>query len=59
MKKIAVFPGSFDPITIGHESIIRRAFSLVDEIIVENNICFNRITLMKMRIVVQVQGRRM
>jgi len=34
MKKIAVFPGSFDPITIGHESIIRRAFSLVDEIIV-------------------------
>ena len=34
MKKIAVFPGSFDPITIGHESIIRRAFSLFDEIIV-------------------------
>ncbi|MBE9512162.1 MAG: pantetheine-phosphate adenylyltransferase [Bacteroidetes bacterium] len=34
MKKIAVFPGSFDPITIGHESIVRRAFSLVDEIIV-------------------------
>ena len=34
MKKIAVFPGSFDPITIGHESIVRRAFSVVDEIIV-------------------------
>jgi pantetheine-phosphate adenylyltransferase len=34
MKKIAVFPGSFDPITIGHESIVRRAFSLVDEIII-------------------------
>ncbi|MCF8230820.1 MAG: pantetheine-phosphate adenylyltransferase [Bacteroidales bacterium] len=32
--KIAVFPGSFDPITIGHESIIRRALPLFDKIIV-------------------------
>jgi pantetheine-phosphate adenylyltransferase len=34
MKKIAVFPGSFDPISIGHEAIVRRALSLFDEIIV-------------------------
>jgi pantetheine-phosphate adenylyltransferase len=34
MKKIAVFPGSFDPITRGHESIIRRALPLFEEIIV-------------------------
>ena len=34
MKKIAVFPGSFDPITIGHESIIKRAVNLFDEIII-------------------------
>lgn len=34
MKKIAVFPGSFDPITIGHESIVRKALSLFDEIII-------------------------
>jgi pantetheine-phosphate adenylyltransferase len=33
MKKIAVFPGSFDPFTIGHEAIIRRALSIFDEII--------------------------
>jgi pantetheine-phosphate adenylyltransferase len=34
MKKVAVFPGSFDPFTIGHEAIIRRALSLFDEIII-------------------------
>jgi pantetheine-phosphate adenylyltransferase len=34
MKKIAVFPGSFDPITRGHESIVVRALSLFDEIII-------------------------
>jgi pantetheine-phosphate adenylyltransferase len=34
MKKIAVFPGSFDPFTIGHEGIIRRALNLFDEIII-------------------------
>ena len=32
--KIAVFPGSFDPITIGHESIIKRAVPLFDKIII-------------------------
>ena len=34
MKKVAVFPGSFDPFTIGHEAIIRRAINLFDEIII-------------------------
>jgi pantetheine-phosphate adenylyltransferase len=34
MKRIAVFPGSFDPVTIGHESIIRRALPLFDELII-------------------------
>ena len=34
MSKIALFPGSFDPITKGHESIIRRAESLFDTIII-------------------------
>ncbi|HEX7494737.1 MAG TPA: pantetheine-phosphate adenylyltransferase [Bacteroidales bacterium] len=34
MKKIAVFPGSFDPFTIGHEAIIRRAMGIFDEIII-------------------------
>jgi pantetheine-phosphate adenylyltransferase len=34
MKKIAVFPGSFDPITIGHTDIVRRAIPLFDKIII-------------------------
>lgn len=33
-KRIAVFPGSFDPITLGHEDLIKRAAPLFDEIIV-------------------------
>jgi pantetheine-phosphate adenylyltransferase len=32
--KIAIFPGSFDPITLGHEDIIRRGVTLFDEVIV-------------------------
>lgn len=34
MERIAVFPGSFDPITIGHMDIIERAVPLFDKIIV-------------------------
>ncbi|ADX67227.1 MULTISPECIES: pantetheine-phosphate adenylyltransferase [Weeksella] len=34
MERIAVFPGSFDPITIGHMDIIQRAVPLFDKIIV-------------------------
>ncbi len=32
--KRAIFPGSFDPFTIGHESIVLRAMDLFDEIII-------------------------
>ncbi|MEA2106123.1 MAG: pantetheine-phosphate adenylyltransferase [Bacteroidota bacterium] len=32
MNKIAVFPGSFDPFTVGHESIVNRASKLFDKI---------------------------
>lgn len=34
MERIAVFPGSFDPITLGHYDIIERAVPLFDKIIV-------------------------
>ncbi len=32
--KIAVFPGSFDPITLGHQDVIMRSLPLFDKIIV-------------------------
>jgi pantetheine-phosphate adenylyltransferase len=34
MSKIAVFPGSFDPITVGHESIVYRTLDLFDKIVI-------------------------
>ena len=33
-KRVAMFQGSFDPFTRGHESIVRRALPLFDEIVV-------------------------
>ena len=33
-KKIALFPGSFDPITKGHQSIVKRALPMFDKIVV-------------------------
>lgn len=32
--KIAVFPGSFDPITLGHQDIVERALPLFDKVII-------------------------
>lgn len=34
MKKIALFPGTFDPFTIGHQSLVSRGLKLVDEIVI-------------------------
>ncbi len=42
MKKIAVFPGSFDPVTIGHQSIVERALPLFDEVIIAIGINSNK-----------------
>ena len=34
MKKIAIFPGSFDPFTKGHHDIVLRSLTLFDEVII-------------------------
>ena len=33
-KRVALFPGTFDPFTIGHESLVKRGMLLMDEIII-------------------------
>jgi pantetheine-phosphate adenylyltransferase len=34
MKRIGLFPGSFDPFTKGHEAVVRKALKLFDEVII-------------------------
>lgn len=34
MKKIGLFPGSFDPFTKGHEVVVRKSLSLFDEVVI-------------------------
>lgn len=34
VKRLAIFPGSFDPLTLGHASIIRRGLTLFDQVLV-------------------------
>lgn len=34
MKKVAIFPGSFDPFTMGHHDIVLRSLNLFDEVII-------------------------
>ncbi len=33
-KRIALFPGTFDPFTKGHESLVTRGLTLMDEIVI-------------------------
>lgn len=40
--KRAVFPGSFDPITVGHEAIINRALPLFDQIVLAIGVNTNK-----------------
>ena len=34
MERIAIFPGSFDPFTRGHEDIVKKASKLFDKVII-------------------------
>ena len=33
-ERIALFPGTFDPFTVGHQALVRRGLTLVDKIVV-------------------------
>jgi len=57
MQKIAVFPGSFDPITVGHESIVLRSLDLFDEIIVAIGVHSTKQPLLKIEARVEMVNR--
>ena len=42
---IAVYPGTFDPITLGHEDIVRRAAGLFDQVIIAVAMAHHKKTL--------------
>jgi len=42
MKKVAIFPGSFDPFTKGHEDLVLRGLNIFDEIIIAIGINQNK-----------------
>ena len=54
MEKIAVFPGSFDPFTIGHENIVLRGLSLFDKIIVAIGVHSTKKPLLKIESLVEM-----
>jgi pantetheine-phosphate adenylyltransferase len=33
-ERVALFPGTFDPFTVGHESLVRRGLDLMDKIVI-------------------------
>ncbi|GAA3988579.1 pantetheine-phosphate adenylyltransferase [Comamonas faecalis] len=45
MSVLAVFPGTFDPITLGHEDMLRRASALFDGVIVAVAMAHHKKTL--------------
>ena len=47
-KRIALFPGSFDPFTRGHESIVRRALPLFDEFVIAIGVNADKRSFMSM-----------
>ena len=34
MKKVAIYPGTFDPITFGHIDVIKKSLKLFDKVVV-------------------------
>ena len=64
MKKVAIYPGTFDPITFGHIDVIKKALRLFDKVVVaasdgtNKNYLFNsaeRIELMKKALFVDLK----
>ena len=54
MEKIAVFPGSFDPFTVGHENIVLRGLGIFDKIIIAIGIHSTKQPLLKIESRVEI-----
>ena len=46
--RIAIFPGTFDPFTIGHDALVRRALGIVDELYVAIGINTEKRTMLSL-----------
>lgn len=46
--RTAIFPGTFDPFTIGHDALVRRALSLVDNIYIAIGINTGKRTMLSL-----------
>lgn len=57
MEKIAVFPGSFDPFTVGHENIVLRGLGLFDQIIIAIGVHSTKQPLLKIEARVEMVSR--
>lgn len=44
--KVAIFPGTFDPFTIGHAALVRRALNVVDELYIAIGINIEKRTML-------------
>ncbi|MCC8145731.1 MAG: pantetheine-phosphate adenylyltransferase [Bacteroidales bacterium] len=57
MKKIALFPGTFDPFTLGHLSLVERGLHLVDEIIIAIGVNNNKKTFFSLEQRIQMVSK--
>jgi pantetheine-phosphate adenylyltransferase len=55
--RIAIFPGTFDPFTIGHLSLVKRGLRLVDEIIIAIGINLNKKTVFSVEERIEMTSR--
>jgi pantetheine-phosphate adenylyltransferase len=57
MKRIAVYPGTFDPITNGHQDLVRRAAGIFDKVLVAIAAHSNKMTMFPLEMRVDLARR--